>query len=59
MDDHEHAFVQVIGCVVQIHGEVNFTKNKAQDGGALYIDSFGQLRVYPEATITFEGNTGG
>lgn len=45
-------------CVVEIHDEVNFIENKARDGGALYILSFGQLKVFSNATITFERNEG-
>ena len=48
----------MISCVVELHNEVNFIENEAQDGGALYIRSFGQLKVFPNATITFESNKG-
>jgi len=50
--------LQIIGCVVEIHDEVDFIENEAQDGGALYINSFGQLKVFPNATMTFERNKG-
>ena len=43
---------------MEIHDEVNFIENEAQDGGALHISSFGQLRVFPNATMTFERNRG-
>ena len=48
----------MVGCVVQIHDEVNFIGNNATSGGALYIISFGQVKVYPNTTMTFENNTG-
>ena len=48
----------MIGCAVQFKGEVNFIENEAKDGGALYIISFGQMKVFPDTTITFERNKG-
>ena len=48
----------MIGCVVQFKGEVNFIENTANDGGALYIVSFGQMKVFPDTTIMFERNKG-
>ena len=50
--------VQVIGSVVQIQDEMDFIDNEAQDGGALYINSFGQLRLFPNTTMLFERNKG-
>lgn len=48
----------MIGCVVEIYDEVSFIENEAQDGGALYINSFGQIRIFPNATMKFERNKG-
>ena len=48
----------MIRCVVEIHDEVNFVGNKAENGGALYIISFGQIKVFPDSTLTFEKNEG-
>ena len=48
----------MIGCVVQLRGEINFIGNEAQDGGALYIITFGQLIIFPNTTVRFEKNEG-
>ena len=48
----------MIGCVVEIHDEVKFVGNKAKNGGALYIVSFGQIRMFSGATLTFDKNEG-
>ena len=48
----------MIGCVVQLRGEINFIGNEAQDGGALYIITFGQLIIFPNTTIRFEKKWG-
>ena len=48
----------MIGCVIEIHGEVNFVGNKAKNGGALYVISFGQIKVFPGTALTFERNEG-
>ena len=48
----------MIGCVVEIHDEVKFVGNNAKNGGALYILSFGQIRMFSGATLTFEKNKG-
>ena len=48
----------MIGCPVQIQDEVKFVGNKAKNGGALYIISFAQLKVFPNTTLTVENNKG-
>ena len=48
----------MIGCVVQLHDEIKFIGNEAQDGGALYIITFGQLKIFPDTTVIFERNEG-
>ena len=48
----------MIECVLHLHDKVNFIENKAKDGGALYIASLGQLKVFANTVITFEGNIG-
>ena len=48
----------MIGCIVEFHDEVKFIGNKAKDGGALYINSFGQLKVFPGTVLIFEKNEG-
>ena len=48
----------MIGCVVEIHDKVKFVGNKAKNGGALYIISFGQVRMFSDASLTFENNEG-
>ena len=48
----------MIGCVVEIHDEVKFVGNKAKNGGALYIISFGQIKMFPDSVLTFENNKG-
>ena len=50
--------LQVIGSLVQIQDEIDFIENEAQDGGALYINSFGQIRIFPNTTMLFERNKG-
>jgi len=49
---------QIIASVVQIHDKVKFIDNETPDGGALYINSFGQIKMYPNSSITFEQNRG-
>ena len=44
--------------MAEIYDEMSFIGNEAQDGGALYISSLGQMRVFPNATIKFERNKG-
>ena len=41
----------MIGCIVEIHDE-------AKNGGALYIISFGQIKLFPDSALTFEKNEG-
>ena len=53
-----YMYIQIIGSVAEIHDEVNFVENEGKDGGALYINSFGQLKVFPNTTMTFERNKG-
>ena len=53
-----NVLVQIIESVLHLHDEVNFIENKAKDGGALYIASLGQLKVYPNTTVSFERNEG-
>ena len=48
----------MIGCVVEIHDEVKFVGNKAKHGGALYIVSLGQIKMFPDSALTFENNEG-
>ena len=48
----------MIGSLVQIQDEVNFIDNEAQDGGALFVTAFGQLRLFPNTTMLFERNKG-
>lgn len=58
---HMHTLIttlQIIGSLVQIQDEVSFIENEAQDGGALYINSFGQIRIFPNTTLLFERNKG-
>ena len=60
MDVHKlmNFLQQIIGCIAQFHDEVDFIGNEAQDGGALYILSFGQLKTFRNTTIKFERNEG-
>ena len=55
---NEFPIIQIIGCVVQLHDEINFIGNEAQDGGALYIITFGQLKIFSNTDVKFEGNEG-
>ena len=48
----------MVECVIHLHDKVNFIENKAQDGGALYITSLGQIKVFPNTIVTFERNEG-
>ena len=48
----------MIGCVVEIHDEVKFIGNKAKNGGALHIISFGQIKLFPDSALIFEKNQG-
>jgi len=49
---------QVIAALVQIHDEVWFINNEAPDGGALYINSFGQIKMFSNSSMTFDSNKG-
>ena len=50
----------MIGCIVEFHDKVKFVGNKVKNGarGALYIISFGQIKVFPGTVLTFENNEG-
>ena len=52
--------LQVVGSQVQVHGHISFISNNAegQEGGALYIQAFGQIKVYTGSQIDFINNTG-
>ena len=50
---------QIIGALVDIHNTMTFEKNTITDvGGALLLESFGQLRVFPQTNILFDRNSG-
>ena len=52
--------LQVVGSQVQVHGHMSFVGNNAEnhEGGALHIQAFGQVKVYPGSNIEFINNTG-
>jgi len=53
--------VQVVGTSININGTVIFEENNSQSsqfGGALSIESFGQVRVFPQTNVIFSGNVG-
>ena len=51
---------QVVGSSVSVDGTISFTGNDAEhvDGGALYMQSFGQLRLKKGSQLHFKNNTG-
>ena len=49
---------QIIASLVQIHDDVWFIDNETPDGGALYINSFGQIQMFSNSSMTFERNKG-
>lgn len=52
-------FIQVIGALVDIHNTMVFEQNTVMDlGGALLIEAFGQLRVFPQTKLLFDRNSG-
>ena len=52
--------LQVVGSQIQVHGHMSFVGNNAEshEGGALHIQAFGQVKVYPGSNIEFINNTG-
>ena len=52
--------MQVVGSQIQVHGHMSFIGNNAEshEGGALHIQAFGQIKVYPGSNIEFINNTG-
>ena len=54
------AHAQVVGSQIQVHGHISFIGNNAEAhvGGALYIQAFGQIKVYTGSQIDFINNTG-
>lgn len=58
MDDHSVISLQIVGAVVDIHGELSFEDNIVQDLAQLYILSFGQVLLQSGVNITFKGNRG-
>ena len=55
-----HYYIQVVGSSVSVQGTVHFTGNNAEhiDGGALYLQSFGQLQLRKGAQLIFKNNIG-
>ena len=55
-----HTWFQVVGSSVSVEGTVSFTGNDAEhiDGGALYMQSFGQLRLKKGSQLHFTNSTG-
>lgn len=51
---------KVVGSQVQVKGHMTFVGNNAEnhDGGALHIQAYGQIKVYPGSEIEFINNTG-
>ena len=52
--------LQVVGSSVFVQGTIHFTGTDADnfDGGALYLQSFGQLQLNKGSHLTFENNLG-
>ena len=54
--------LQIVGSQVEIQygSSLSFIGNNAEDeeGGALYIQDFGQIKVYPRSSLEFVNNTG-
>ena len=54
--------LKVLGSSVSIYGKMYFHGNVASgvtvDGSAVYVTSFGQLRLFPGTEIIFEKNVG-
>ena len=59
---HNFIKLQIAGSQVGIQGgsSLSFIGNTAEDqeGGALYIQDFGQIKVYPGSSMEFVNNTG-
>ena len=54
------SLMQALGTRTEVHGGINFIANDGlgMGGGALYVTSMAQLRLFQGANLTFEGNTG-
>lgn len=51
--------VQIIGALLDIHNTTIFEQNTVTDiSGALLVNSFGQLRVFPQTNLLFDRNSG-
>ena len=54
--------MQIVGSQVEIQygSSLSFIGNNAEDeeGGALYIQDFGQIKLYPRSSLEFVNNTG-
>ncbi len=54
---------QIVGSLVGIlpDAKLSFVGNNAEnhEGGALYVQDFGQIKIYSNSTIEFINNTGG
>ena len=54
-----YAHLQVIGTLVDIHNTTIFEKNTAMDlEASLLIESFGQIRMFPQTRLFFDRNIG-
>ena len=49
---------QVVSSLVHVNGSLKFTHNNNMVGSALYVSSFGQLLLYDDSELLFEGNKG-
>lgn len=47
-----------MGQTVDFEGEVEFTNNSVKGEGALYLRSFGQIRIHKGTHFVFDGNIG-
>eukprot|EP00731_Ephydatia_muelleri_P037368 Em0452g3a len=52
--------LRIIGALVHVNGSITLVNNSASGhvGGALYISSFGQLKLYQGSEMKFINNTG-
>jgi len=54
-------YLQVVGTLVNAYDTVLFEENNSQSSqssGALNIESFGQVRVFPQTNMIFNRNVG-
>ena len=49
---------QVVSSLIHVNGTLKFTHNNNMVGSALYVSSFGQLLLYDDSELLFEGNKG-